>query len=435
MELKAIRRYADLLVNTVLSEIDDVSSPAHPTNIPTRKFVSKDNVYIIDKNKFEKKLLRPLLEVEGWGKKFTETYIEKSLRVILFRTCEEGKKKRNSRAQKYFTELVNEVEDYSRERIVYIPLDNIQLRFDSLELGPITLINMTDELFQILTNHIENTLVNAEMTPEMKQQSSQLWIQDLRGNVCARYFCIAEPDRAAERAQEECQRIFELMRFAIHMLGRDHYRIAIGRKHEVSRFWQTTPVFSKDGEQFSSASITIGPLAPFIIEPQIMQRLEEIGIFKVAGILTEEVDEDCFHETLLRSIRWFSNAQTQVIKENQFLNLMTCLETFLVTRGTEEITQSVARGVAAVLKTTHEDRELMKRKVVDLYEHRSSISHGGRSAMLISDLEELRDIVGDFLAIMIQRSDEFKTRKDLDTWIESVSGELNQEGSNKMSRE
>src|SRR6266568_4322803 len=138
MEPRAIRIYADTLVSTVLAEVDEITSPSDYPDVPTDQILVGDEVYIIDKNRFEKKLLKPLLEDERWGQKYTEAYIEKSLRQILLRIFQEGKKKRNSRAQKYFTELVNEVENYIKERIVYVPLDNIQLRIDSLEFGPIT---------------------------------------------------------------------------------------------------------------------------------------------------------------------------------------------------------------------------------------------------------------------------------------------------------
>ncbi len=410
MDVKAIRRYSDLLVSTVIAEADDIPSPFDYPNIRTKSFVS-EKVYIIDVDKYEKKLLKPLLEDEGWGKKFTEEYIERSIRKILLRTYKEGNKKKNSRAQKYFTELVNEVENYSQKHIVYIPLANIQLRTDKLEIGDITLFNITKEVFENIEKQVEKVVVNKQLLRQ--------WLHDLQNNVCAEYYCTADADRAVERAIEECQRVLELLRFAIHMMGQDHLRVTIGFLNEVFRYIQTIPALSQDGERLFLRNKTIGPLAPFILEQKTISRMEEIGIFKVANILKQEVEEGSFHETLLRGIRWFSNAQTQIIKENQFLNLMTCLETFLTTRATEKITQAVARGVAIVLETTQVGRISMQGRVTNLYNHRSSLSHGGRSAMLNTDLEELRDITGNFLARIIQIMDKLKTKKDLDDWIKT----------------
>ena len=103
-------------------------------------------------------------------------------------------------------------------------------------------------------------MTQPEQTQEQIQQRVQLWLKDLKEGVCAEYRCIAEPDRAGERAEEGCQRIFDLFRYSIHMMGQDHYRIAVGRRGEVNRFVRSTPVISSDGERFVISSRTIGPL-------------------------------------------------------------------------------------------------------------------------------------------------------------------------------
>ena len=56
----------------------------------------------------------------------------------------------------------------------------------------------------------------------------------------------------------------------------------------------------------------------------------------------------------------------------------------------------------------------------ELYDHRSALSHGGRSTMLASDLEDLWDLTGAFLAHMLQRIDEFvQYQNALREWIDS----------------
>ncbi len=147
--------------------------------------------------------------------------------------------------------------------------------------------------------------------------------------------------------------------------------------------------------------------------------MERFGVFKVAEILKQEIDERSFGETLLRGIRWFSNAQIQVVKENQYLNLTSCLETFLTPGDpNDKISNTIAEGVAFVLGNGQKERRQLKKKIKDLYDKRSRVSHGGHSAIPTSDLEALRRITGDFLSQMIQRMDEFRTRNDLDEWIE-----------------
>lgn len=84
----------------------------------------------------------------------------------------------------------------------------------------------------------------------------------------------------------------------------------------------------------------------------------------------------------------------------------------------KKISNTIAEGVAFVLSNEREKRKQLKKKVKDLYNKRSKVSHGGHSAVLDSDLKVLRTITGDFLSQMIQRIDEFQARNDLEEWIE-----------------
>jgi hypothetical protein len=415
MKQDAKRSYTTRLM-ACLSDYQEQSSPFEPDTRRTDLLLYSDNdASVLDLDKYET-LRRQLLEKEGWGEKFTEEYIDKALKQ-LFRRLKQEDNNRNALAN--FTELVDEVENYAQEHIVYLPVSGIEMQIDRLPIGNITLIQMTDEFYESLAKKIEATLTKPERTQEQIQQFAQRWLKDFKEGVCAEYCCIAEPDRANERAEEECQRIFDLFRYSIHMMGQDHYRVAVGRLGEVNRFVRSTPVISSDGQSFVISSRAIGPLAFFRIAPDTIESMKQLGVFGVAELLKQKIDERSFGEILLRGIRWFSNAQIQGVKENQYLNLTTCLETFLTPGDpNEKISNTIAEGVAFVLSNEREKRKQLKKKVKDLYNKRSKVSHGGHSAVLDSDLKVLRTITGDFLSQMIQRIDEFQTRNDLEEWIE-----------------
>lgn len=413
MDNNKLRSYVSRLTNCT-SDYEESSPFLESDHL--KKLVTKgDMAFFLDISQY-KKILRSLIETEEWGERFTDEYINKELRNFLFRIREEGN---NRNAVTYFTELVNEVEGYKQEQTVYIPLAGIKLNIDSLELGNVTLFQMTNEQYDTLAEQMKSIMVNQDMTEEQKQQYVQIWLGRLQNQVCAKYVCTAEPDRARQRANDECQRVFDLLQFSIHMMGQDHYRITVGQLGDVNRYTRTIPVFSSDAQRFVLNSQVVGPLAEFIISTQTVEKMHHFGIFKVAELLKRKVDEDSFEEMLLRGLRWFSNAQIQVVRENRFLNLMTCLETFLTRRDMEQITNTVAEGVAFVLGTGLAERKLLKRRVLEFYNHRSRISHEGHNAILSSDLEEFTSMVGDFLEKMIQKKTEFKNRKDLEEWIEN----------------
>jgi Apea-like HEPN len=418
MDQRTTRKYTSRLMACLSFHGREQSPPFEQDALRIETLASEEHrAFVLDLNKYET-FRRHLLEEENWGEKFTEEYIDKELRrLFLFRRLkEEGD---NTKALHHFTELVNKIENYAQKHIVYVPLSGIQLDVDPFSIGNVTL-RRTEALYEDLAKKLEDASNTEGRTKEQIHHSVSLWLKDLKeSSVCAEYWCIAEPNRVDERAEEECQRIFDLFRYSIHMMGRDGYRIAIGRRGDASRFIRSTPIISLDGQRFSVFSRVIGPLALFHIEPDSIARMEQFGVFKVAEILKRKIEEKSFGEILLRGLHWFSNAQIQIVKENQYLNLTSCLETFLTSGDSnDKISNSVAEGVAFVLKNEREERKELKKKVKTLYDKRSRVSHGGHSAITTSDLEALKTIVGDFLYQMIQRMDHFQTRKDLDEWLE-----------------
>ncbi len=410
MEAQKAQKYADLLVRSVLKEVDEIASPFDYPQGNTKRI----NNYIIDMDIFDNEVMKPLLDKEQWERKFSDSYVEKKLRNILLRVFNEDSCDRNSRALKYFAELVVEIENYNTEQIIYLPLSNIELLNDSLKLGPITLIKITEELYNELAKHIVKLVIKSDQLPEQQQQIIERYLGYLKDGISARYTCIADDDRAVERAKEEGERVLDLLRFAMHKMGQDHLRIAIGLRNEVSRYIQSIPVFSKDGQHLYISNRVVGPLTHFQIGTIELQRMEEIGIFDLADILEHGFEMNSFYESLFRGLRWFARGQMPQVKENRFLNFITCLELLLTTRATRQSGNTVATGVAVILSN-----EQLKKKVKELYSLRNRISHGGYSAMHDSDLEELRDITGNFLMRLIQRRDDFQTCTELQKWITS----------------
>lgn len=409
MDEKTIKSYADRLVNMTTVVPYDHSAPHENSHLCTHYSIyTNEFVYMVDARRYQRELLKPLLESERWGEKCTEAYIQEALWAILRQALQLGRKGVNGRTQKAFAELVTKVENYSRRYTIYIPLSNIQLDIETLTIGDVTLFTMTEALFEEIVAHVTKFMKNEEALDS--------WLRNLQNTVCAKYICQAYDDRARERGIEACEQVLELLRFALQRTGQDRLSITIGLLHEVPWYIRTIPALSPEGVSLSGK--VMGPLTPFNIDQTILNQLEEVGIFKVASLFQQDIETDSFHDVLLRGIHWFSNAQKQRIKENQFLNLTTCLETFLG-KG-EDITQTVACGVAVVLKATQEERRTLWRREKDLYEHRSCLSHGNRSTMLESDLADLWSIAGEFLACTIQRMDEFSQQKDaLKKWIKA----------------
>jgi hypothetical protein len=108
----------------------------------------------------------------------------------------------------------------------------------------------------------------------------------------------------------------------------------------------------------------------------------------------------------------------QAAATDRFLNLVTCLETFLST-GDGNITQGVAEGVVMFFAVPVAERVRLKKELQRHYKTRSKLSHGEHAEILADDLYQLDDLVKNFLVAMIDCRDRFQSKQDLLTFLET----------------
>jgi hypothetical protein len=365
-------------------------------------------------------LCRQLLQQEGWVEKFSEKYIDKTLQELLANIIKDGDINKTSH---YFDKLLIGFEEYSKEQIVYVPLVGIQMHVDTLPIGKVVIKKMTEAQVNDLAKKIESIVLLSKHTAEEKEHHTQFFrqqiLRELAGKVCAEYRVVAEPGRARERAEVESHRVLDLLRYCIPSLYPKGKDVAIGLQGEISFEPRLTPIISSDINSFTLDSQLVGPYVTFELSLKSMEVMKRMGVFKVSKVL-EKSDKNLtdFEDTLLRGIHWYANSQTQSETENEFLCLVTCLETFLTPRDGNPIGTAIAEGVAIIIATGLENRKYLKKRVKDFYRMRSAVSHGGRKAILDTDLAELRAIARKLTMVMIERKDEFQSQQSLLNWIE-----------------
>jgi hypothetical protein len=324
----------------------------------------------------------------------------------------------------YVNQFIADLEDYTIEHTVFLPLANISMEIDTLEIGKIILNNMTVAFIEKLITQAEAHRIRPEMLQNQKDRE-RTHLRDLfnqfKGDVCAEYHVIAEPGRAVERAEDECRRIFDLLRYAMALIEPNepneynfdlHFLTKGGWASSsytglvfAQNVFDTIPRYNNSSKIFSITSNTI-------------ERMRGIGVFDIAAILKSDSAITEFKEILLRSIHWFADAHIQTEKENKLLSLITCLECFFSERQADKVANSIAEGVAFTLGTNFDERKDLKEKVKDFYDKRSRVSHGGKKAILDAELTELIKLVGEILAKMISAKNNYRTQKDLFDWIE-----------------
>jgi hypothetical protein len=363
-------------------------------------------------------LIKSLISEGDWGEKFSEKYLDKALRQLLGTLSAE--EDLAEPAPSFVQDLVDRLDGYSRKQTTYVPLVGIQLDGDEYEFGQVTLETMSEGKVEQLVKMMESAISSSKSAEEVKSEAI-VWnrpvLESLEGTVCARFEAVAEPIRMRERAEEECRRCLDLLRYAIPSLYPKDLNVAVGLSGEVAPAQRLTPTFSSDAYDINMKSV--GPLMPFEFDPRNIEIMEQLGVLEVSTLLKKpHTDLTNYENALLRGIHWFADAQVQPEIENKLLSLTACLETFLTPKDGSPIGNSIAEGAAMMIADDLESRRYLKRRVKQLYGMRSGVSHGGRKVILEPDLAELTAIARVLTMKMIERKGEFQSQKALLGWIE-----------------
>lgn len=117
-------------------------------------------------------------------------------------------------------------------------------------------------------------------------------------------------------------------------------------------------------------------------------------------------------------MHWFSNSQMKTEKEDQLLNLITCLEIIFTPESRDPIIQNIAEGVAILIGEDVNQKEDISERIRDLYDKRSSLSHHGKGTILDIDLCYLININIKILSLLMELRKNFNCKKDFHKWIE-----------------
>jgi hypothetical protein len=363
-------------------------------------------------------LISKLLKNNKWSEKYSERFLSDQLLNII---AELIKDRQLNASQACIKKLVAEYENFTKENVVFIPIGGIALNLPEFVVGNIKfrkiLRNGAQEPFaridpQIITNHPSWAMKHEEMKSHLFGGHGVLEI------VCAEFRVVAEPNRAEERAVEECNRVLELLRYSIPSLYKDFQRVEIGFLWEIIQSHGAVLTVESLTPAYHCSSRKIGPATPFEISETTLQALESLGVFQVGKILQKNQDANDFEKAILRAIHWHGTSVSQTEIENKFLNLLICIESLLTPKEREPIANAVAEGVALVLGDDLETRLGLKKRMKKLYSNRSGLSHGGSKEILESDLIHLQDMAGKLLVWAIKQVDNFKSHQELFDWIE-----------------
>jgi len=426
----------------IINNITTLSSASDWHELTGHNYVMVgENIALVDENitRYEK-LFEQIWTKLRAEERFARETIDKDLKQLIVRVVKEGN---HGNATPYFYEFVENIETYSIEQLIYIALDNIEMRdIDKLKIGRVTIVKMTERRIGAIVKRIKSVVSSMDYSPVERrlvlEDLLKTNVEPLRGKVCTEFRFVAEPETAEERALEETFHVIDLLRFAIPILYPIYYpinwyppdirekervklkksnyrtrsRVGVGLQGDVGTGFLNTIMLSSNADEFHLKSRRAGMRA-FELSPNTIATMKKIGVFKVANLLKKsEKEVTSFEEVLLRSIHWFANAQVQFELENELLNLVTSLETILA-GPTDNLMDAVGFGVAFLLGANLRQRVDLIARYIDIYNKRSSTSHHGHGNADELDLIELRCIAFDIIQKAIKNMNRWKEHKHL----------------------
>ncbi len=387
MQEQAKQRLVRLIVNLGSKVIIDPDpNSIKDLGIPISAFLAGGSSFFLTADVIKERslLFKQILQEKDWASKFSEEYISKALEPLIVKAA---KRETNEKIAEYFDQLVTQLDSYSQERTVLLPIASILMEVDTLTIGKFILRHMTDAQVTEFANSIEAALTESEKILSQKEQSIFIWnkfiFEHMRDRVYAEFSLIAEPQRAVERTELECQQLFDLLLYSIALVDADKYNFTIEFLREASYVAHHYTSITYTGSfEVDLISRNINSSSYFTITSEVVERMRQIGVFEVGEILKKEIGRTKFENVLIRSIHWFANALTQIENGNKLLSLITSIEMFFSTRTTDRIANTVAEGTALILGSNFEERKQLKQKIKDFYDKRSRVSHEGQKEIL-----------------------------------------------------
>jgi len=412
--MKIQKEILALLERIISNNAPDLKSSQFP-----HKVISKETKSLILSPETAKpfnSICSKILRINDWDQKFSQKFIEKKVESLIIQAYDVSSDAR----EESVSQMLEELAEYRGEQEVVLPVLGIRLDTEMFELGNVSFIKITDQAYSEIIERVNVAIDSTKNTDEEKAYIKQFLnahvMTAFKVGTLASIKVSAEPIRAVERAEEECGRSLDLLRFATPYVQQNPAETGFGLIGDVFSGKGFSLCFAEDGSLKTNQS-NVGSWIPFGFNREIHQKLERIGIMTLSDLL-RKADITELEKRILSAVFWCAKAQLQTLPEFRLLCLITSLEAVLNPRGDRPIRVGVAEGVALLIGREIDQKRNLRDFIARLYDQRSSVSHGGHPEVLESELRRLTSITGAVIFELLKRTGEFKNQKELLSWLD-----------------
>ncbi|NJK44080.1 MAG: hypothetical protein HC933_07125 [Pleurocapsa sp. SU_196_0] len=211
--------------------------------------------------------------------------------------------------------------------------------------------------------------------------------------------------------------ILDIIRISIPLLYPNTLKVKVDIGDEIT--FSSLTIVSVCPEAANVHESRIGPLALFDLNGNVIKKLRQQGLFRVFD-LQNKLDLTEVEKLYLHAIHWLGDSQNQPEITNKVLSLTTCLETFFTPEKDSglPISNTISESIALLMFKDFNNRKAAKKRIKELYDLRSRITHGSKISVSDDDLIQLMIFCYSVTRFISKKLDVYIKRKDIQNEVE-----------------
>lgn len=341
-----------------------------------------------------------------------ETLIKILFKWLDLNYCEDDQK-----SPKFVEYLNNAIKENVEDLKISIPISYLAID-NGFNLGKVRFEFLKKELFDLIENKLREGAEREKLSEEEFENIISKLRKDYQGKVVGTINIIAEEQKAVEFAEREVERTIMALKFYSSFAFIPRQTATFGRKgiaHLPTRYIFIFPNAIPTLHEGIIGNQNIN----FNIDHNILQKMKDAGIEKLAGIL-QKSDISEFEELIITAIHTFTRAISYFGFHEKLVFILSASEIIFLKDSNEPIQYSLGQRLGFFITQNPQERKDVVSLVNKAYKIRSNFVHHGKEKEDYEILQKLLISVWKAINLLIRNHDKFKTKQEFLLFVENI---------------
>jgi len=392
-----------------------------------------------ERNKLIGELTKELHKNPRVKKHFDSQSIKKMLNPYIWDTI--AVKSKKDYIDRAFEAIKNQFKTLDKWWIL-IPIINLKITYPrTINVGNVKFFNFNENRKKEYKSHIKrlifnNVHYNKKQKKDIYDQLIEELIKQTDKRACALVLEEGTSENATLKGYEDVQTSLAVLKL-YRSSNVDFFRTYFNISGElIPSNFRYTFLYNNSWTVTNTNLERIGYLAEYEINKTLLKTMKKLEFETINQMLLNQ-NQNELESVLINSIRMFSEANDveittkteedksiykSISMNDRLIKLFIALESFLIYGDSEQLNNNVAERCSFIMGNTYLKRKAIKIFVKDMYRHRSSHVHHGKSELNGSELNSFIILVQNCIikTITIIRNNKLNSRDDLREWFEKV---------------